>query len=165
MGAITPVTYTTPDGIERSLRYTMGAARRIGADFGTNNLQKLLNQYDYACVPRLVYYCLFDASGNPPDGLTAAQFEEQFPGDNETGLKALSALMSAMSQGKASKNELEARMRTETDQPTGSESGPSASNASDSPTRSSGTLLSMSSTPSSSDTETSSDSSITERES
>ena len=142
MGAITPVKYTTPDGIERSLRYTLGAARRIAEDFGSSNVQKLLNKYDFGCVPRLIYYCLFDSKGHPPDGMTADEFEQLFPGDVDTSRAALAAFISAVSQGKTEKNEIEARMREVMDaegNPTGSPSGPSESSASDSPTSNSGT--------------------------
>lgn len=150
MPAITPVKYTAPDGTTWSLRYTLGATRRIAADFGTNNLKTLLNQYDYACVPRLIYYCMFDEKGNPPNGMTVQQFEESFPGDAQIGIDALAALMSAMAQGSVEKKELEARMWAAIN-PTGSNSGPSEFSASASQTPSYGTSPTPNSTPSQSD--------------
>jgi len=131
------------------LRWTLGAQRRIAADFGSTNLKAILDKYDFGAVPRLVFHCAYDAQGNPPEGMTASQFEESFPGDQESGQAALSALLSATTQGKVTKNDMEARVSAELEKSrTGSNSGASAANASDSPTPNSGTSTQPSSSPS-----------------
>lgn len=130
MGAVNPVKYTAPDGVERLLRFTLGARRRIAAEFGTANIQQILQTYDFGAVPRLVYQCLFDERGKAPD-ITVEQFEEIFPADNDIAAEALAALISAATQGVTEKNEIEAQIKENLRSLTGSGSGLSESSASD----------------------------------
>jgi hypothetical protein len=133
MGAVNPVQYTGPDGVVRLLRFTLGARRRIAAEFGTANIQQILQQFDFGAVPRLVYQCLYDDKGKAPE-ITIEQFEEVFPSDTDVAIGALAAFMSAATQGQTEKNEIEARIKKkleeEAESLTGSASGPSESSAS-----------------------------------
>jgi len=162
MGVIQPIPYTAPSGEDLLLRWTLGAQRRIAAFFGTSKIQEILNQYDLGAVPRLIYYCAFDAKGAPPGGMAVEEFEETYPPGDESGHTALVALIEAFSQGGATKNEIEAMLAKEqAKSQIGSKSGASAASASGSPMQNSGTSIPPNSTPSPSDTPTPSESPTT----
>ena len=151
MGAVIPVMFTTPDGVERPLRFTMGARRRMAIEFGSANIQAILQTYDYGAVPRMLYLLLFDEKGNPPP-FSKEEFEESFPSDSDLGDAAIAAIMSAALQGRIEKKDLEAAIAEFKKNLIGSNSGALASAASDSPTNNSGDFTPPSSTPSPADT-------------
>ena len=70
------VTYKTPDGVTRPVRFTFGALRRIverlGCTFGA-----AFQKYSEACLPEIVYCCLYDRDGKPPEGLDPVRFAEE----------------------------------------------------------------------------------------
>jgi hypothetical protein len=99
---IVPAIITTPDGVERSLRFTLGARRRIARDLGRSFAEVMQGLSDED-LPTLLYHLLFDEDGNPPAGLSIAKLEESYePGDTK---ELLATLLSAMSQGSVKKNE------------------------------------------------------------
>lgn len=119
---IVPVPITTPDGVERILRFTLGARRRISRDLGKpfGDVMQTLSDED---LPTLLYHCLHDEDGNPPQGLTITRLEESLePGDSK---EVLAMLLAAMSQGSVKKNEALAMIEaTQRAASTGSNSGP-----------------------------------------
>lgn len=131
MGAINPIAYLCPDGVERLLRYTLGAQRRMTECFGMPNLLDVLNKYGDGAIPRMIYQCLYDEKGSAP-AFSVEEFEESFPPEEAAG--ALAALMSAATQGKKEKKELEAAIRGAFESQIGSVFGPLEFNASDSQT-------------------------------
>jgi hypothetical protein len=152
------VTFTTPDKVERVLRFTLGARKRIAEMFKEPNIQTVLNQFGDGALPDLAYCMMFDAAGDPPKGLDVKRFAEEL--DDATPL--LAAIMSAVSKGAAPKNELEALLRKaqemEAEKLIGSILGRSPFSASESQQPSSGGVPTENSTPSVPDTESSSDS-------
>ena len=123
------------DGVERELRFTQGAMRRIHDHFGMG-FRDALNKYDSGAFPGVLYALMYDRKGNPPADLTMEELAESLPmGDAP---EVLAAIMSAAEQGRVSKNELEALIRAEMVKD-GTNPKPSASSASDSLTNSSGT--------------------------
>ena len=147
MHAVTPVPFCTPDGVQRELRWTLGAQKRIANQFG-NDLQKALNENGDGMVPDLGYACMYDKDGNPPADLTAKQLAESLAEPTEL----LAAFLSARSQGQTPKNEFEVLL-TKAAKKAGWNGTPSARSASGSRRKSSGTVSSRAkSTPESRDT-------------
>jgi hypothetical protein len=138
MNAVTPVKLTLPDGVERELRFTLGAKKRIVDTLGMQ-LKDALNKYDAGAFPAILHALMHDEEGKPPS--VSVTWLECHLTDEQTP-EIMAAIMSAASQGKASKNELEARLREamtgQTNQPTGSTSSASEPSASDSADKSSG---------------------------
>lgn len=136
MNTVTPVTITTPDGVERELRFTLGARKRIHEIFGFG-FQEALDKYDSGAFPGILYALMHDATGKPPE-VTIEWLAENLPADSSTEI--LSSIMSAGSQGKASPKEIEALLEqaqtaaaeAERLKRIGSTSGPSARSASES---------------------------------
>lgn len=102
-----PVTFTTPDGVERLLRFTLGARKRIAEMLCAGSLIEVLNRYGDGALPTIAYAMMYDAHGDPPAGLVLADFAESV--DDAPPLMA--AIMSAASKGRIPKNELEAQLR------------------------------------------------------
>jgi len=136
MNTVTPVSITTPDGVERELRFTLGARKRIHEIFGFG-FQEALDKYDSGAFPGILYALMHDATGKPPN-VTIEWLSENLPADSSNEI--LAAIMSAGSQGKASPKEIEALL-AQTQQAAaeadrlrriGSTSGPSAHSASES---------------------------------
>lgn len=153
MTAVTPVTLTTPDGVERLLRFTLGARKRISGKFGTSDLRAILNEHDAGALPDILWCLMHDAEGKPPE-VSVAWLAENIAVTDQA--EVLAAIVSAASQGKAPKNELEALITASL---TGSTFGPTVLSASDSPTTKSGTDTSNAkSAPESIDTGSSSES-------
>ncbi len=139
MNAVTPIQITTPDGVDRQLRFTLGARKRIQEIFGMD-LQAALNKHDSAAFPGILFAMMHDAEGNPPKDVTLSQLSEMLdPGD---GVEIMATILSAASQGKKTKDELIPILQAEMDRRlrllTGSGSGASLLDLSVSPTSSSG---------------------------
>ncbi len=131
-----PVTYKTPDGVERNLRFTLGARKRIAIAFPgcASDVQAAIREYGDGALPEIAYACMYDENGEPPAGLTAAGLAESLDGDDTVGLMA--AILSAAAKGKTPKNEIEAMLRKarqeETQNQPGISSGASPASASES---------------------------------
>lgn len=138
MNTVSPVTFEFA-GVERELRSTIGAHQMIEEHFGCGVNQAMKDHGTKALV-YVAYAFLHDADGNPPSGVTEKSIAFGLPLDQFPALAA--AVMSAITQGKASKNELEALIVTalekELESKTGSPSGPSALSASESQIETSG---------------------------
>lgn len=145
------VTYTTPDGVERVLRFTLGARKRIADAFGIPDIQAIFAKYGDGALPQLAFAMMFDANGDAPGGLDVVQFAEGV----DDPLPLLAALMSAATKGATPKNVLEALLRKaqqmEVEKLIGSTFGASPDSASESQPKNSGGLLSENSTLSASD--------------
>lgn len=144
------VTFKTPDGVERTARWTLGTAKRLYAKYGSD-LRAALNEFGDALIPELVHQCLY-VDGQPPSDLSLMQLEEM---STEADLQEyLAVFMEAQTQGAVSKNVLaprlkaamEARAKEELAKLTGSDSGASEPKSSDSATLSSGTSRKRSTT-------------------
>lgn len=159
MTTVTPVTIATPDGVERQVRFTLGARRRLQARFGNDAIPAILQEHGDGALAEVLYLCLYDAKGKPPADLDKDELAENLAGD--AGREILAAIIAAASQGRTTKNEAEAMLEKAADLSAGrigSASGASAGIASDSPTGTSGTdSSSAKSTLSSSDTATASE--------
>ena len=145
MQAVTPVSFVTPDGVERALRSTYGARKRMDERFGKGkSLLNILNEHGETALPTVLYELLYDAQGKPPADLTLEALENQLAPQAFPAI--LAAIVSCLSQGEQEKNELEPLIekamaeyqKQKALELTGSGSGASADNASDSPTNSSG---------------------------
>ena len=138
MKTVSPVTFEFA-GVERELRSTIGAHQMIEEHFGCG-INKALKEQGTKALIYCAFAFLHDASGDPPEGLTEKSISFSVSLDQFPALAA--AVMSAVTQGKASKNDLEALIITalekELEDKTGSPSGPSALNASESATETSG---------------------------
>lgn len=132
------VTYTTPDGVERDLRFTLGARKRIAEKFGMPSIQDIFTKYGDGALPEIAYAMMYDQQGKPPAGLDLSALAEGV----EDPLPLLAALMSAASKGATPKNELEALLRTaqqmEVAKLIGTTFGPLPGSVSNSPTPNSG---------------------------
>ena len=107
MNAVTPVTITTPDGVERELRFTLGARKRIMESFGCN-MKEALDKYDSGAFPGLLFALMHNADGRPP-AVSSEWLAENIPVDAENEI--LAAIMSAGTQGKTAKKDIEALLR------------------------------------------------------
>jgi hypothetical protein len=142
MNTVTPVTITTPDGVERELRFTLGARKRIHEIFGFG-FQEALDKYDSGAFPGILYALMHDSTGKPPE-VTIEWLAENLPADSSNEI--LASIMSAGSQGKASPKEIEALLAqaqqaaadAERLKRIGSTSGPSVRSASESAQTTSG---------------------------
>src|SRR5690348_5984389 len=103
---VSGVSYTTPDGVERPLRFTLGARKRIAEKFGEPNLQRIFVKFGDGALPDIAYALMFDEKGKPPADLDPAELAERLTDDEAVAL--LAAVMSAASKGKVEKKELEA---------------------------------------------------------
>lgn len=101
------VTYTTPDGVERILRFTLGARRRIAEWFNEPDVIVILQKISDGALPDIAYAMMYDAAGDPPEGLDRKTFAESL----DDGVPLLAAVMSAVGKGATPKNELEAMLR------------------------------------------------------
>ena len=148
MSAVTPIEFVAADGVVRQLRWTLGARKAIKAKFGHANIWALAAEHGDEVIPELAHFMMHDEKGNPPD-ITVAHLDNTTT--PEAGVELFSKMLSACTQGKQSPNEIldqltqaaeAAKLIQETLKKatnTGSESGPSADTASDSPTETSGT--------------------------
>ena len=149
MTPLKAVTLTTPDGVSRELRDTPGARKRIFDHFGEPNFIKIAEARGDWALFEVAYLMMYDRKGEPPAGLTLAQFMEDSSASSRT--EVLAGIMAAVSNGDKSKNDLEALLKKAEEESTGSPSGPSVPSASDSQTISSGgDTPSLNSTPESS---------------
>lgn len=164
MNAVKPTPFTTPDGVERELRFTLGARKRIVELLGMH-MNEALNKYDSGAFPEILFALLHDESGNPPAGITVPYLAEHLLPEQTTEI--LSAIYAAGTNGRVEKKILEpviAKLMREI--LTGSKSGASAPNPSDLQMNSSGGDTSnVKSMPESNDTPNSNASGITASES
>lgn len=138
MHTVTPVTFEF-SGVERELRSTIGAHQMIEEHFGCG-VNQALKEHGAKALVYVAFAFLHDADGNPPAGITEKSIAFSISLDQFPALAA--AVMSAITQGKASKNELEAlivaALEKELESKTGSHSGPSVLSVSESATGISG---------------------------
>lgn len=136
MNAVVSVPFTTPDGVERQLRSTLGAKKRI-CDLLGMHAHDALNKYDSGAFPYILFALLHDANGNPPEGITVSYLAENLLPENT--VEILAAIYSALSNGQVEKKALEPVIQKRlTELLTGLHSGASVLNPSDSPTDNSG---------------------------
>jgi hypothetical protein len=146
------ITYTTPDGVKRPVRLTFGARKRIAEKFGMP-LANVLDRFDSAALPDILYCCMFDdaAGGKPPKGL-APNWAEDIEIDAEMETEMAAVFMEMLAKGGIEKNVLRALIRGEMANQTkaryGLSFGPSPVSASESLPDSSGPVRTESSTPS-----------------
>lgn len=136
MSPVTPVTIAI-DGVERELRFTHGAAKRIVDTFGMS-MRDALNKYDAGAFPGILHALMYDRKGQPPN-LTVEELGELLPMDGAT--ETMAAIIAAMNQGKIPKEQIEAMLTKAMEQEAmknGFGSGLFAGNDFDSPTGSSG---------------------------
>lgn len=141
MNTVTPVTITTPDGVERELRFTLGARKRINEIFGCG-MKEALDKFDAGAFPGVLFALMYDREGKPPD-VTIAWLEENLPSDASNEIMA--AIMSSAVQGKTPKKDIEDLLRAANELQlrqmqggTGLSSGPSAPRSSESMIETSG---------------------------
>jgi hypothetical protein len=107
MDSVFPVIVATPDGVERTLRFTQGSRRRIVNFFGVD-FKAALEKYGDAAVPAAIHAMLHDGKGRLPDGVpeTVEEFEQQFPGDVMSSKRYLAAAIEAITQGKVDQKKI-----------------------------------------------------------
>jgi hypothetical protein len=110
MNAVVPVTYQTADGVERVLRSTRGAKALIRERFGSVDVIDLLNKHSEEALFEIAWFMMHDEMGEPPKDLPLKKFMNITPASSESLAEVLAAITAAMSQGKQTKNELEAPM-------------------------------------------------------
>lgn len=104
MSPVEKVFFDCPDGVARELRATLGARKRISELTG-KSMALLITEQDGGAFPVILWAMMHDAEGNPPD-ISIKWLEENVP--MEDAVKAYAAILSAISQGKQKKTELEA---------------------------------------------------------
>jgi hypothetical protein len=166
MNTVTPVVISIY-GVERELRFTHGAVKRIHEQFGMG-VKEALNAYDVGALPGILYALMHDRKGKPPEGVDVAELAESLPVEDAPIYMA--AVQSAMMQGRVPKEQLEVAIRQKMQEEaekeiarlTGSPSGHSAADVSGSLTDSSGgDTSSVKSTPLPSNTYTNSENGTT----
>jgi hypothetical protein len=136
MQAVKPVSLTTPEGVERNLRATPGAMKRMADQFGTSDVMQLGVEKGDWVIFYLAYYMMYDEEGKPPNDLTLNAFIENSSSDDIEEI--LAAVLAAASQGKTEKNVLAAQIHELVESRTGLNSPPSPPSVSGSPPASSG---------------------------
>jgi hypothetical protein len=136
MTAVTPVLLRDHLGVERELRFTPGARKRIAERFGTENLMQVSKDKGDWALYEAAYSMMYDKKGQPPEGLSLEEWMENCSGSETKELAA--AILSAVSQGKTPKNEIMEMLEAAERGQIGLLSGPTVASASDSPTPSSG---------------------------
>jgi hypothetical protein len=142
MTPLKAVTLTTPDGVSRELRDTPGARKRIFDRFQEKNFLTLARDRGDWVLIEVAYLMMYDRDGNPPKDLTLGHFMEDASAAADSS-ELFAAVMSAVSNGTKTKNEIEVLLKKaqeamEAETSIGSPSGLLTSSASDSPTPSSG---------------------------
>lgn len=140
MTAVTPVLLADHMGVERELRFTPGARKRIAERFGTENLLQVARDKGDWALYEAAWIMMFDKQGQAPAGLTLEEWMEGCSGTETKELAA--AILSAVSQGRTSKNAIEemlgAAMEAMLVEQTGSPSGLTAASVSSLPIPNSG---------------------------
>ncbi len=108
MKTVTPVEVQTPDGVNRVLRFTLGARKRIQDKFGMP-FKEALDKFSEGAFPSILFALMHDVNGNPPTDITEAQLGEMLSPEDTPEI--LAAILSAAMQGKKSKNEIEPMIR------------------------------------------------------
>ena len=135
MRAVTPVLLLDHTGVERELRFTPGARRRIAEHFGTENMVQVAQDKGDWALYVCAYYMMYDSKGNAPAEYSLEEWMENCSGSE--GAELVAALMASVTQGKTSKKEVE-EMLEKMEGQTGLTSGPTVASVSDSQTQSSG---------------------------
>lgn len=140
MNAVKPTPFTTPDGVERELRNTHGAKKRIMQLFGMP-WREALNKYDSGAFPEILFALMHDVNGQPPEGITVLYLAENMSDTDSP--EVMGAIMEALTNGAIEKKAYATAMRKVLKEQLekmliGSNSGASALSASDSLTSSSG---------------------------
>lgn len=177
MNAVKPITHTFPDGVERTLRPTHGAHRRIETVFGMNYLEAMKAKGADA-LPEILFALMHDEKGKPPADLTIDSLIEMIPYEADAVLEMSAVVHACFTNGRREKKELiqiardhlkemEEQMEAElAAKANGSSSGVSAPKPSDSATNNSGGGISIvKSKPESSDTPINSTEPTTDQES
>ena len=136
MTAVTPVLLRDHLGVERELRFTPGARKRIADRFGTENLMQIAADKGDWALYEAAHLMMFDTKGQPPEGLPLEEWMENCSGSETKELAA--AILSAVSQGKTPKNEIMEMLAAVEREQIGLPSGPTVANVSTSPTENSG---------------------------
>jgi hypothetical protein len=110
MNSVTPVKLTLPEGVECELRFTLGARKRITDHFGMP-MQEALNKHDSGAFPAIIHALTHTEKGKPT--LELEWLAENLPLDGDSSAEILAAIMSAATQGKTPKNELEALLKAQ----------------------------------------------------
>ena len=116
---IHPVTITTPDGVERILRFTHGAELRVERHLkqplsslflseGKNNLEALSVIHKNASA--IAYFCLPWDNGKPPQGIEEGTLGELYS-PVEMG-ELVAALFECISQGAVKKKDVSQILQT-----------------------------------------------------
>ena len=101
MEPIHVVPFTTPDGVERALRWTYGAEILASKRFGLD-LSAAMDK-DPGVLPAMVYLAMYDEDGQPPADLTEVRFLNSLAPDAVPELAA--AWLEAKTQGKQKKTD------------------------------------------------------------
>ena len=144
MNVVVPVEITTADGVTRQLRATYGARKRIHKRFDGISIQEAIEKFGDEAAVEIVYLMMYDEHGKQPS-ISLEEFHESLDFQSVETFYAL--IISALTQGKKSPNEIMALVETLNQSQslttsTGSTPGDSADSASDSQTESSGTATS-----------------------
>lgn len=108
MEAIKRVTYIHPsDNIERPVGFGMGARRRI-IDRFKMSWNQAISLYGDACLPELLYCCMYDGEGNPPNLPIGTMTEQVYTIEELREMYV--TLMAAISNGRQEKKEIAALM-------------------------------------------------------
>lgn len=132
---VTPITIDI-GGVERTLRCSHGARRRIQKVIG-GDFKAALQAKGADALIDVLHALLHDATGKPPADIPDTDsLAELLPSGSDADTELMAAIMSAMVQGKTSKNEIEellkaAKAATEK-KPDGSVSGDSVPRSSES---------------------------------
>lgn len=137
MQAVTPVKLTLPDGVERELRFTLGAQKLI-VDLTGMLLRDALNKYDSGAFPEILYALMHDEEGEPP-AVSLKWLRNNLP--LTAAPEIMAAILSAMVQGQAPKNEIEALVKKEMESQNQNQNG---SLSSASPPSASGSVVEIS---------------------
>lgn len=101
-----PVSFITPDGQERYLRSSAAAQRRIEQKFGAHkSFFDVAKELGDTGIVEYGWLMLYDKDRNhPPAGLTIDEFFEEL--STQGAAELAGAIMSAISNGEAKKNEM-----------------------------------------------------------
>lgn len=110
MQAICEVPLMTPDGVQRAIRCTPGALKRIETRFGTADFMRAVRERGDWVVFEVAYLMMYDRDGKPPSDLTMEGFLEVVAYDDVA--EVLGAICSAVEQGRKKKEDLEQMFRT-----------------------------------------------------
>lgn len=147
MSNVLPVPLTTPDGVERFVRYNCGALKRIQDRFGVDDWRLAWRQNEGA-IAEIGYLCMYDEKGKPPKDLDLEwYYANTHPGID--GPEIAAVITESLTRGAIKKKEAEEAYRKPVEKMekmleklvTGLLSGHLPESASDSPEENSGTSI------------------------